>query len=429
MKVVIIGAGIGGLGAAAYFSERGHTVEVVEASDRPGGRAVNLSRPATGDCVDAGTQYFHSNYTRALGLIRQAGLEGGLARVTGYTRIFSDKVSSGSFLLNHRLPWYTSGGISGNLQLGYFLFSNLLKYPMDSFGDRPQPQADKLDGLRQSINPLVRESIVRPLALTGALSEAEEMEISLLHVLRLIRIILMTDYLSLTGGTASLHEALAGQFDLSLESPVSRIVVENERVAGIEIQGSGRVIEADHVVIATTPPPAMAIIPRDWNEERQYLESIRIPSFVLPTFFLNRPLQKNVWSYLMKEDPQRLIAFITDASQKNPAMVPSGNAVIQPWICYPQSLQLLSLADDVVIELCIKELEEVFPGFASWIDEVHISHHKYAVPFSSIGSHQRSLDFLDRADKRGVSFCGDYLTGGYMESALWSAERAARTHG
>src|SRR5512139_1561221 len=39
MRVVVIGAGLGGLSAAAHLSRRGHDVTVVEATHRPGGRA------------------------------------------------------------------------------------------------------------------------------------------------------------------------------------------------------------------------------------------------------------------------------------------------------------------------------------------------------------------------------------------------------
>src|SRR6185295_2646959 len=40
MKVLVVGAGIAGLGVATYLSKRGHDVHVLEASPRVGGRAV-----------------------------------------------------------------------------------------------------------------------------------------------------------------------------------------------------------------------------------------------------------------------------------------------------------------------------------------------------------------------------------------------------
>ena len=148
----------------------------------------------------------------------------------------------------------------------------------------------------------------------------------------------------------------------------------------------------------------------------------------MPTFFLDRPLEKNVWSYLLHQH-DRKISYVTDAAQKNPAMVPSGKAVIQPWICYPHSAEISSYTDDEITNLCINELEDVFPGFGSWIEDVHITRHEFGVPFHSTGHVKAACEFMKNMDQRKVSFCGDYLSGGYMESALWSAERAVKVFG
>ena len=42
MKVVVVGAGLGGLGAALRLQGAGHEVVVVEGRERPGGRAYQL---------------------------------------------------------------------------------------------------------------------------------------------------------------------------------------------------------------------------------------------------------------------------------------------------------------------------------------------------------------------------------------------------
>jgi phytoene dehydrogenase-like protein len=43
-KVIVVGAGIGGLSAAHWLRQRGYEVEVLEASDRPGVR-VGMIEP------------------------------------------------------------------------------------------------------------------------------------------------------------------------------------------------------------------------------------------------------------------------------------------------------------------------------------------------------------------------------------------------
>jgi hypothetical protein len=66
-------------------------------------------------------------------------------------------------------------------------------------------------------------------------------------------------------------------------------------------------------------------------------------------------------------------------------------------------------------------------GISSWIEEAHVMRHAAGVPQHSAGHHGRALAFLRSADGRsGISFAGDYFSGGYLEPALWSAERGAR---
>ena len=54
-KVIIVGAGIGGLSAGYWLSQRGFAVEILETSERPGGRMATIERK--GDLVDIGAQF------------------------------------------------------------------------------------------------------------------------------------------------------------------------------------------------------------------------------------------------------------------------------------------------------------------------------------------------------------------------------------
>ena len=426
MRVIVVGAGIAGLGAATLFARRGHTVEVFEAGDRVGGRALTVASKH-GARLDAGTQYFHTNYRLARGLLRDLGLERQLTTVKGYTRFFDDRVRKGAFRVSHRLPWFPPAGIANIGALGPLMraaFSRFNPYALDL-----RPRLDQAAAWDEICSPKLREFVLRPLVLAGALSEPEAAAPSLLHALRLLKIVVLTDYLVLPQGVASFHDALAARLSVRRGAKVGRLIVDKAAVTGVELDGTAELLRADHVVVATTPTEAAKLLPVDWVDERRFLNGIEIPPVVLPTFFLDRPLSPDIWSYMSQADRGRQVSFVIDAARKNPALAGSENGILQVWPCYPASKTLVHQSDTEVAETCRRELESHFPGFSSWIAEVRVARHPYAVPFNPVGHQQRAAEFLRCADNRkGVSFCGDYLTGGFMEAALWSAARAASRH-
>ena len=424
MRVLVVGAGVAGLGVATMLAARGHNVEVIEASERVGGRAVTVAS-RRGSRIDAGTQYFHTNYRIARGLLRSVGVERHLARIVGRTRFFDDRVGKGSFEVSHRLPWFQPAGLSNLNSAG--LLARLALNPFDTFGLASASRLDRIAAWDAVSNPWVREFALRPLVLAGSLSEPEPAAPSLLHALRLLKIVVLTEYLTLPNGVASLHEALAARLPIRLATRAGRLVIEKAAVAGIELDGSDQVIRADHVVVATTAPEAARLLPAEWTEERAFLDSIRIPPVVLPTFFLDRPLAAaNIWSYMSQAHRAGGISFVIDATRKNPALAKTRNSILQAWPCYPLSDQLARRSDSDVVEIARVELERYFPGVSGWTEEVQVTRHPYAVPFHSPGHQARAASFLRCADARkGVSFCGDFLTGGFMEAALWSAKRVS----
>jgi protoporphyrinogen/coproporphyrinogen III oxidase len=430
VRVAVVGAGIAGLGAATYLRRAGHEVVVLEASARVGGRARTLvSR--RGDRCDVGTQYYHSSYGRALDLMREVDLERGIRTIAGSTRFFDERVSGGSFRVHHRVPWFRAAGLRGNAQLAWFMLRALVKHPMDPFALEDHPELDETSAWDVASTPALRDFMVRTLYLVGTLSEPDAGAPSLYQLLRLMRIVVLTDYLVLPGGVVSLHEALARRLDVRLETPAMRLVVDRGRVRGVELDGSGATFSADHVMIATEAPRAAQLLPEDWSVEREFLSGTSLPPAMIVSFFLDRPLERKVWSYFSPPSgPRKLVSFLTDASEKCPDMVPSGKAVLQAWICFPASQTLIGQPDGDVIGACSRELEDFFPGIGSRIEEAHVTRHVMSATQHPVSHHARALGFVASADRRpGVSFCGDYLSGGYLEPALWSAERAARALG
>ncbi|MFC3606223.1 hydroxysqualene dehydroxylase [Stutzerimonas tarimensis] len=71
--VVVVGAGIAGLCCAMLLAEAGLRVQVLEASEVPGGRARSWADPITGDAVDIGPHVMLRQYANMRALLERLG--------------------------------------------------------------------------------------------------------------------------------------------------------------------------------------------------------------------------------------------------------------------------------------------------------------------------------------------------------------------
>lgn len=426
MRIVIVGAGLAGLAAGTKLRNNGHDVTIYEASKRAGGRASTYHRIGTDDLVDVGTQYFHSNYKRALSLIKDTDLKSELKKIKGKTRFFDDRHPEGSFRTGHKMPYIASGSIIANLKMVISGAVKMLKHQIDPFAVNSKSKADILSADEIVSDPFEWEFSARALISAGTLVEPNPGDISYLHLIRLMRIIVMTDYLTLDRGISSLHVELAGGLDVRYEEPVTSLVTTNDVVEGVKFK-SGEMVQSDHVLIATSPKHAAELLPRNWVEEAEFLTQIRQPAAIIVTLFLDCELEKNTWSYVFRSDANKLVSFCVDAAQKNPRMVPSGKAVLQAWICAPSSEKTIGDLDKEIEQKVIFELEQYFPNLKEKVEHAHVHKVENAVPQTPVGHASRAQNFLDLMDNHaGIEMCGDYLSGGYMECALWSVDRAIK---
>lgn len=424
-RVAIVGAGLAGLAAGTLLSARGYEVQIFEAMDRPGGRALTLDRPdGSGDRVDIGTQYFHTSYRRARALIAEAGLSDDLRRIKGRTRFFDDRAPGGTFTTGHRVPYIRAGGPWANLKLTLRGLARLALNPIETFAVRSYPRLDRQSVGDAVSDPFEWDFTARTLIAAGALIEPEGHEVSYLHLIRLMRIVLMTDYLSLAGGTAALHQALAKRLSITYGAPVTGLLGDGA-VRGIAL-ADGTEQWADQTILAVPPGALAGLLPPDWQQDRAFLEAIHHPPAVIVTLWLDRPLEPGIWSYVFPQG-SGMVSFCTDATEKNPDMVPSRRAALQAWICWPSSGPAMAMDDAALTAAVTEELSRHLPVIKERIDSVHIQRHRHAVPQTGLRHSEQAAAFLARIDARdGVQICGDFLSGGYMECTLWSAERAFR---
>jgi len=74
-KIIIVGGGITGLTAASQLLKQGHTVTVLEASDRLGGRIHTVHDSSFTRPVEKGMEFIHGNLPLTIQLLKDAGIE------------------------------------------------------------------------------------------------------------------------------------------------------------------------------------------------------------------------------------------------------------------------------------------------------------------------------------------------------------------
>ena len=257
-KVIIIGAGIGGISAGYWLSQRGYDVEILEALDRPGGRMATVEH--NGDKMDVGAQFFHSNYRYAFELMDAVNLRPTLRQINAKVKF---KFEDGAELDFKPESFYLRGlGLANNLKLDWFVLKHIIfghRSPMYRIvEDRPQLDNADLSELFRSPSELRLRGLLSAISLASNMSEPEWM--SLYHFIQLLRIDLFTQYSVLSGGNATLIEELAKKLVVKCDSPVRQLVMEKGRVVGVQMEEDGSVKKAGHVIVAAAAPSAIASI-------------------------------------------------------------------------------------------------------------------------------------------------------------------------
>jgi len=79
-RCIVIGCGLAGLTSAAYLTQNGFHVEILEASPKAGGRAYSLKDNETGSVIDNGQHIIMGCYKETLKLFKLIGAEENLIR-------------------------------------------------------------------------------------------------------------------------------------------------------------------------------------------------------------------------------------------------------------------------------------------------------------------------------------------------------------
>jgi monoamine oxidase len=263
-EVVVIGAGLSGLAAAAKLEAAGVDTLVVEARERVGGRACSV-RLDDGTVLDLGGQWIGATHHRLAGLGRAHGVPTFRQHDEGHTLI---RAGGKTTKVLGKVPFRL--GPASLVGLGVALLRlDRMARSVPVLEPWAAKKADRWDSqtLGGWINGqamTARARAVLSSTLTGIFA-AEPAEISLLHALTYIRAGEGIEELTGTVGgaqdscfrdgvqTVADRAAAALAREPMLERPVRRICQEAD---GVTVEADELVVEAERVIVAL--PPALA---------------------------------------------------------------------------------------------------------------------------------------------------------------------------
>ncbi len=424
-KIIVVGAGIGGLSSAYYASRCGHDVTVLEASDRVGGRMISWR--VDGDEVDAGAQFFHSNFKNILQLIEELGLRERTIPITLAVQIARE---DGSPVVTESVfGVIRSLGIRGILSLSWFFARYVLfgrRFSLFAIENDISEYDDCYASEKtKGIDQRVYEYVVRPVALGECATVPEES--NFYQFLNCFRLAAGTTHFTLPGGVAELTDALADRLDVRCGQPVRSLVTEDGRVVGVELD-SGERKRADHVILATTLGSAAEIVPAEFGEIRSFLAEFPHVSNPMVFFFLDCRLSRDIACYMSPAHLDLKYVMAIDHANKAPSMVPSGNSILSAWSLYPMGEDLIDRSDDELIQQAISDLDKFVPSFKDNIKQTRVIRHRWMVARYPPGAHRRIIEFKKRVESvEGLSIVSNDLDGVHMECAVTAARRTVES--
>lgn len=438
MRIVVVGAGIGGL-SAAWFAQRERPdaqVTVLEGSPRVGGKLA--SAQVAGHTVDVGAESILARRPEALDLIDALGATD---HVVHPAALGAGVWTRGAV---RRLPPTVLGipadeeALAESGLLAGTLDSRILDAPSEDVAVGPYV-ADRLgtEVLDRLVEPLlggVYAGLPETLSLRAAAPQIAALGQDLLAgARRQVETARSAGpvFAGLEGGVAGLAELLAARLDVR-----ARCTVRQVRQAGDGwIVSAGPVgdvheFEADAVILAV-PAPAAARLLADVVPDAAFdLGGIDYASMAIVTYAIatsNLPERLDRTGFLVPAVDGTYIKAATYATAKWPWLaerVGPETTIIRCSVGRFGDARLLQAPDAVVAARAMEDLRAAL-GVRGAPDDVHVQRWGGALPQYEVG-HLERVDRIERsiAATTGLAVCGAAYRGIGIPAVIANAERA-----
>jgi phytoene dehydrogenase-like protein len=439
-RVVVVGAGCAGLAAAYVLKKNGVDFAVFESVAAAGGRCRNVVR--NGYNITLGAGMTDPQWLTTYNICRELGIAGEMVE--------AKKVRMG-FCRNGRVHYLLAKGgpldhvmslpetlrfrgvplqaVSHVLKLGLAVRKNLKACDIRNRNFDALLGLDNVSAFDYAMGHAVPEAVhsfADPILNSLILTRPER--VSVAHLMALIG--MLNGINGMMRGMGSITEGLYEKVRDSVRflTPVSRIVIEDGRVRGVETKEG--FIEAGHVICATDAVVARKIMPGLPASMREPLETCNYSSTFLYAFGCPRKLtpDRTFAITFRRTDEPRLAAIFETAGHVRGTQ-PDGCSVIQAYTAGWHDAYWSGLSPEERLRAVIREVRRCLPDFPDRPDVVETMRWDRAVNEEGPGQFTAIRDLLKNHmnDVRGLHLAGEYLfPAACTEGAFTTGEAAAR---
>ena len=395
MKVGIIGGGAAGLAAAFELTKKRHQAHVFERAPFLGGQASTFE--VGGGRLERGYHHLFMSDTHMIDLIYELGLGHKLAWIESKVGFYHGgkiwKFASPVDLLK-----FTPLSLPDRIRLGLVTFylqkvKNGLKFE----------GVTAAEWLQKRVGRQAYEVVWEPM-LRGKFGEHyNEISMTWLWGKIFLRVASRGKpwekerLVYPTGSFGEVFDVLGERIssspgsEVNISARVSRVVVEDDRATGLEVEVQGKEAEVRgyDAVIATTPSYVFTrLVPPLPKEYEQKLTHVTYLAAVLVILVLDRPLSNMYWLNVADRD-MPFVGIIEQTNFVDPSLY--GGKHIVYFTNYPSRQNpIYQMSGEELLEKFIPHLSKINPDFdPSWIQEYY--HHRVDAAQPIIGVNYSQL--------------------------------------
>ena len=430
-RVIVIGGGIAGLGAAFRLQQAGLTVRVLEADDRVGGRMATVDHE--GYRLDIAASVLSTAYTEMMQLIHDAGLDDELVPTSDLIGMFRDGIvhrqRSHSKLEGLRSPVLSWRGklAMGKVIADVVRSRKSLDYHDLSAGVDLDNETLRDYTLRRA-NQEVLDYVVEPASAALYLSPADEVSKVGFHWW--LSKFLGARFANGKHGIGFVTEGLARQLDVVTGARVRLVerTVGGVQVTWVGTDGREHVEDASSAVLALPGHQVVQLYPQLDPVRTEILSRVEYARSAHVHFGTKTiPAEPSVIITVPRREHGELFGIMLDHN-KAPGRTPPGRALLSTYWTLEWSNRHWDLDDEKVVADAEAAVNTVFPGFISDVEMTHVTRLDPCVAIGRPGMYRALVDFAAATDPNDpIQLAGDYLFSiSSTNASLCAGEAAAR---